>query len=92
MNDRPQNLLKHQVERYVLEVTGSDSMKDIMEDELGRQVRIERQQEMTRLYSDDNEKLRELASKLKGAQYFLRQANLEDVFLRATGRRLNDKQ
>jgi lipooligosaccharide transport system ATP-binding protein len=47
---------------------------------------------MTRLYSDDTDKLRAFASKLQGTQYYLRQANLEDVFLRATGRRLDERQ
>jgi lipooligosaccharide transport system ATP-binding protein len=92
MCDQPKNLLKQHVERFVLEVTGSDSISMLDSGELSQQVRIERAQETTRLYSDDTEKLRALASKLKGAQYYLRQANLEDVFLRATGRGLDDKQ
>ena len=92
MCDQPQNLLSQQVERFVLEVTGSDSMKVLDAAELSQQVRVERAEETTRLYSNDTEKLRALANKLQGAQYYLRQANLEDVFLRATGRGLDDKQ
>lgn len=92
MCDKPQNLLKQHVEKFVLEVTGSDSLKSLVTGEIPDHVRIESAEEMTRLYSDDTEKLRALANKLKGAQYYLRQANLEDVFLRATGRGLDDKQ
>jgi len=92
MCDEPKNLLKQHVERFVLEVTDSDSIGTLDASELSQNVRIEKAEETTRLYSDDTEKLRALASKLKGAQYYLRQANLEDVFLRATGRGLDDKQ
>lgn len=92
MRDQPQNLLKHHIEKFVLEVTGSESISIIDTKEFSQDVRIEKAEETTRLYSNDTEKLRELAEKLQGAQYYLRQANLEDVFLRATGRRLDDKQ
>lgn len=92
MSDQPQNLLKQHVEKFVLEVTGADSVSALDPGELSQHVRIERAEETTRLYSDDTEKLRALAGKLHGAQYYLRQANLEDVFLRATGRGLDDKQ
>lgn len=92
MSDTPQELLKQNVEQYVLEVTGSYSVNLFESPELSQDVRIEKAEEMTRLYSDDTERLRSFANKLHGAQYYLRQANLEDVFLRATGRGLDDKQ
>jgi lipooligosaccharide transport system ATP-binding protein len=92
MSDTPQELLKQNVEQYVLEVTGSYSANLFESPELSQDVRIEKAEEMTRLYSDDTERLRAFANKLHGAQYYLRQANLEDVFLRATGRGLDDKQ
>jgi lipooligosaccharide transport system ATP-binding protein len=92
MCDQPQNLLSQQVEKFVLEVTGAESINALDETELSPHVRIERAEETTRLYSNDTEKLRTLANKLQGAQYYLRQANLEDVFLRATGTGLDDKQ
>ncbi len=91
MCDQPQNLLKHHIEKFVLEVTGSESIGIIDRKEFSQDVRVEKTEETTRLYSNDTEKLRALAEKLEGAQYYLRQANLEDVFLRATGRRLDDK-
>lgn len=92
MSDKPQNLLKQNVESYVLEVTGTYSASLLESQELLQNVRVERAEEMTRLYSDDTDKLRTFASKLQGTQYYLRQANLEDVFLRATGRRLDERQ
>jgi len=92
MCDPPQNLLSQQVEKFVLEVTGAEQIGALDDSELSQHVRVERAEETTRLYSNDTEKLRALANKLQGAQYYLRQANLEDVFLRATGRGLDDKQ
>jgi lipooligosaccharide transport system ATP-binding protein len=92
LSDTPQELLKQNVEQYVLEVTGSYSSSFLESPELSQNVRIEKAEEMMRLYSDDTERLRAFANKLHGAQYYLRQANLEDVFLRATGRGLDDKQ
>jgi len=92
MSDKPQNLLKQNVEGYVLEVTGTYSSSLLESQEFLQNVRVERAEEMTRLYSDDTDKLRAFASKLQGTQYYLRQANLEDVFLRATGRRLDERQ
>jgi hypothetical protein len=64
---------------------------------------VDRSEETLRLYSDDAQHLKELAGQLsalgetspmggQGVHYYLRQANLEDVFLKATGRELNEKQ
>ena len=47
---------------------------------------------MSRFYGDDIDRLKAVADTLQGNQYYLRQANLEDVFLKATGRGLNAKQ
>jgi lipooligosaccharide transport system ATP-binding protein len=84
----PAELLTKNVEKYVLEITGSQTL----ETKSDVKVRIERTQETTRVYCDDDQLLRNLADQLQGAHYFLRQTNLEDVFLKATGRALNEKQ
>jgi len=92
MRDKPHDMLDRNVEKFVLEVTGLNVLSSIESGELLTEVRVEKSQEMTRLYSNDTERLRQLAAKLEGTQYFLRQANLEDVFLRATGTGLNEQQ
>jgi lipooligosaccharide transport system ATP-binding protein len=84
----PGELLAKNVEKYVLEITGSR----VLGVEPQVKVRIDRTQETTRVYCDDDQLLRQLADRLEGAHYFLRQTNLEDVFLKATGRALNEKQ
>ena len=40
----------------------------------------------------DLEALNEAGSRLDGSEYLVRQSNLEDVFLKATGRGLNEQQ
>lgn len=92
MCDKPQNLLKKHVEQFVLEINSPELLIAPDKEELLKEIRIERAEQTTRLYSNDTEKLKTLAAKLEGSQYYLRQANLEDVFLRATGRGLDDKQ
>lgn len=88
----PAELLAQNIEKHVLEITGSQTLEAIADSEVMQKIRIDRTQETTRVYCDDDQLLRQLASRLEGAHYFLRQANLEDVFLKATGRALNERQ
>jgi lipooligosaccharide transport system ATP-binding protein len=92
MRGSPVELLEQNVEKFVLEITGSHIF-DTVTDSAGMQaVRVDRSAETMRLYSDDEQRLKHLAGQLEGAHYYLRQTNLEDVFLKATGRELNEKQ
>jgi len=88
MEDRPVKLLAENIEKYVLEVANEQAGPEA----LGPGVRLDRSQGMSRFYSDDIDRLKAVADLLNGHQYYLRQANLEDVFLKATGRGLNAKQ
>jgi lipooligosaccharide transport system ATP-binding protein len=92
MRGSPVELLEQNVEKYVLEITGSQSFGAIDESAVPQAVRVDRTEETMRLYSDDEQRLKQLAGQLEGAHYYLRQTNLEDVFLKATGRELNEKQ
>jgi len=92
MRGSPVELLDRNVEKYVLEITASHTF-DAISDSAGIEaVRIDRSAETMRLYSDDEQRLKQLAGQLEGAHYYLRQTNLEDVFLKATGRELNERQ
>jgi lipooligosaccharide transport system ATP-binding protein len=56
-------------------------------------VRADRGPDVMRYYSSQTDLLKELAAThLKAGNYLIRQTNLEDVFLKATGRQLNDRQ
>jgi len=92
MDDSPRNLLERNIEKYVLEVTGAGLSKELETSCLMQTVRMDRSQETMRLYCDDIERLKNLANQFRDVHYYLRQTNLEDVFLRATGRALNERQ
>jgi lipooligosaccharide transport system ATP-binding protein len=88
----PNELLVNNIEKFVLEITSSQKIEAAADSATLQKIRIDRTQETTRVYCDEEELLRQLAARLEGAHYFLRQTTLEDVFLRATGRALNEKQ
>jgi lipooligosaccharide transport system ATP-binding protein len=92
MEDRPVKLLEDNIEKYVLEVAEAQSAPPMDDARFGSDVRLDRSQGMSRFYSDDIDRLKAVADRLNGHQYYLRQANLEDVFLKATGRGLNETQ
>jgi lipooligosaccharide transport system ATP-binding protein len=93
MEGAPKDLLAESIEKYVLEVLDVDSMKQIHDDALVGRVRMDNAPNVIRYYSDDMDALKNLAdSYLKGGNYLIRQTNLEDVFLKATGRQLDDRQ
>jgi lipooligosaccharide transport system ATP-binding protein len=93
MEGKPGDLLDKSIEGYVIEVLEADSMDQIDDDALLSRMRMDKSLSVLRYYSDDMEALKYLAdSYLKGGNYLIRQTNLEDVFLKATGRQLNDKQ
>ena len=93
MEGRPKQLLKENIERYVLEVFDVDDVHQVNDDIIRDNIRIDYTPGITRYHSNNIEVLNNLAtSRLKAGNYHIRQTNLEDVFLRATGRQLNDKQ
>jgi lipooligosaccharide transport system ATP-binding protein len=92
LSGSPRELLAKNVERYVLEITGSQKLEAFADAATLQKVRIDRTQETMRVFCDDDQLLRDLACRMENTHYFLRQTNLEDVFLKATGRALNEKQ
>ena len=92
MQGKPGDLLARNIEKYVLELLDYEPKENILAQKLSDRIRIDRSQQMTRFYSDDIEDLRQMAGSMETGYYHLRQANLEDVFLKATGRSLDDRQ
>lgn len=92
MEGAPKRLLAEHVEEYVLELPAGNRIADLSGFSLPSGVRRDLSGQTGRFYSNQMEALKSLADQLKGETYFLRQTNLEDVFLKATGRMLNDKQ
>jgi lipooligosaccharide transport system ATP-binding protein len=92
LEDNPHKLLAENIEAYVMEVPISNGTPVIQESDLLKGVRLDRTEGTMRLYADEIDPLKAIGDKLSGHSYYLRQSTLEDVFLKATGRVLNEKQ
>ncbi|MDR0307643.1 MAG: ABC transporter ATP-binding protein [Chitinispirillales bacterium] len=89
----PQQLVNKHIESYVLEVYSKESFSVISKNVTEKCCRVDDDgADVTRIYSDDYERLREFSKQLTGGDFYLRQSNLEDLFLKITGSRLNAQQ
>ncbi|HCL56903.1 MAG TPA: ABC transporter ATP-binding protein [Spirochaetia bacterium] len=85
----PEELLKNNIEKFVLEIFD----KNIQLPSEANDFRLDTtQKDMLYVYSSSFETLQKLETSLKGQKHYLRQSNLEDLFLKATGRTLNESQ
>lgn len=87
--DSPRALIRQHLEAVVLELhdaPGSDWLKPVKRIP---DIRVERGLGVIRLYGNDREPLLAIAEET-GAEYLYRPANLEDVFLKLTGRELRE--
>jgi lipooligosaccharide transport system ATP-binding protein len=83
MQGCPRTLLEQNIERFVLELHDASLLSKITDENLLSRVRI---------FANDIETLKAMTDLIAGSRYYLRQANLEDLFLKATGRALGDEQ
>jgi lipooligosaccharide transport system ATP-binding protein len=81
----PQELIATHLERYVLQASGLAEVP-----QLNGEVRRERAGDADYFYSNDEAALQRLREKLDTPYAILRHANLEDVFLKFTGRGLHE--
>ncbi len=88
----PSDLLKNNIERYVIEIANGKMPDGVLASIDGQGIRIDETIEMTRLFSNDMDKLKLVADKLDQREYHMRLSNLEDIFLKTTGRKLNEQQ
>jgi lipooligosaccharide transport system ATP-binding protein len=92
LEDDPRDLLRENIEAYVLEVPMINGALPIQETGLPEGVRLDRAEGTLRFYAPEIDQLKSVVERLSGNQYYLRQSTLEDVFLKATGRALNEEQ
>jgi lipooligosaccharide transport system ATP-binding protein len=92
LEDSPQRLLRENIEAYVMEAPITNGQPAIDEADLPPGVRLDRTEGTMRFYAQDVDRLKEIADRLDGHPYYVRQSTLEDVFLKATGRVLNEEQ
>ena len=92
MEGNPQKLLDEHMEDYVLEVLDKDTLDAESRVINDASVRREEAQNILMLYANDLDYLKSLSEKLGPGTHYLRQTNLEDLFLKMTGRKLHDQQ
>ena len=88
----PKLLLTENIEAYVLEIHNDESAKTVLQ--FGRMdgVRMDSTHERPFFYCNSLNQLQQLAENLGKEGYYIRQSNLEDLFLKLTGSALNADQ
>lgn len=89
----PRELLTANLEKYVMEVYGM--CKDdnpCIQYFNDNQIRYEFFMDTLFAYSNDSGRLTKFGDTLKNEDYYIRRSNLEDLFLKVTGRSLNELQ
>jgi lipooligosaccharide transport system ATP-binding protein len=92
MEGNPRALLDSSIERYVLEVEPSVDRSALLALDDHDSVRKEDSHERILYYAPEPEPLHATAKHLQTGDYLIREANLEDLFLKATGRQLHETQ
>jgi len=96
LEGNPRKLLAEGIEGWVLEVLDEDAMGAFGDAGggglLSPGVRREDGESRSQFFSEHPEALREIATRLPSGATHLRPTNLEDLFLRSTGRQLNEEQ
>ena len=90
LEGNPKKLLEEHMEKYVLEVSNKNSF-GLIEKAATKKIRKDRSSESMLLYNSDQGVLKGLSDRLNPGDYFLRETNLEDLFLKLTGRELNEE-
>ena len=92
LRGNPKLLLGSHIEPYVLELTDVKLAPHALERLPAGTARIEQSEESVRVYASDYAALKAVAEELLPGDFHLRPSTLEDVFLKATGRRLDARQ
>lgn len=89
LEGNPSELIEKHIEDYVLEILHMEKVKKIKPNE--KIIRVDKTEYRYFLYSDKLQELEKLSKTLQPGDYYLRQSNLEDLFLKMTGRGLNEQ-
>ena len=92
LRGNPKLLLGSHIEPYVLELTDVKLAPQALERLPASATRVEQSEESVRVYAADYAALKAVAEQLPPGDFHLRPSTLEDVFLKATGRRLDARQ
>ncbi len=92
MEGKPQELIDKNIERYVLEIIHPEQVGPLFTTIDSPSIRKDHSTAAGRLYTDNVEELETIVNRLNPGDYYFRQSNLEDLFLKTTGRSLNVNQ
>jgi lipooligosaccharide transport system ATP-binding protein len=92
LEGEPRALLAEGIEPWVLEVMDREGMNSCQDGPLSDRIRCEIGESRAQFFSEHPEALRDLAATFPSGRTHLRPTNLEDLFLRSTGRKLNEQQ
>jgi len=86
LHGRPSDLIKNNIETYVLEILYTDNgLKNLPDG-----IRTETTHNRPLLYADEFNQIKKISNRFKAGDFILRQSNLEDVFMKITGGKLNE--
>lgn len=89
----PNDLLTKHIEPYVLEIFDAGISSQLKEEIEGKDgFRMDQSHEILLIYGNDSDALQKLAQDIAAGKSYFRQSNLEDLFLKITGRELNELQ
>ncbi|HEX2953983.1 MAG TPA: ATP-binding cassette domain-containing protein, partial [Bacillota bacterium] len=95
LEGKPRELLSANLERFVMEIYGACKNKEVCEgftDHPGIRFEFYHENDTLFAYSDNSEQLAKFGEKIQEYDHYIRHANLEDLFLKVTGRKLNEQQ
>ncbi len=92
LEGNPKRLLEEHIEKYILQVINKKKAVCLEKNLKPGEVRKEETGEMVIYASNDLKYLERLANCLESSDFYIRQSNLEDLFLKMTGRTLNEVQ
>lgn len=88
LEGNPHELVNENIEPFVLEVNSRNSFLKI-KGLVHQNARADESTDVVRVYSKEQSVLKELSKNLNPGEFYLRQSNLEDLFLKTTGSTLN---
>ena len=91
LEGNPRTLLENHIEPHVLELLDKETITSLPTT-LTEKVRQEESRERMLLYGKDSDVIHTIADKLPTGTFYIRQSNLEDLFLKTTGRKLHETQ
>jgi lipooligosaccharide transport system ATP-binding protein len=92
LEGNPHNLVRDNIERYVLEIHSRAAYDRIQGSIDMSAVRVDLSLENALCYAATAQPLQALADMMAAGECFLRESNLEDIFLKTTGRALDEQQ